>query len=77
MCVTLTDLRETEEEGGRSDEEGGGGRDRDIAAGTKRTGRSRDGAAHSSPNPPTAKARHRREGGTGSLPIYLSVTNVL
>lgn len=76
---TARDSREAEEECGGSDEEGGSCRHRNISAGFKRTGRSRNLATHSSPNTPTAEARHQRWSNgrktKREVPIYCLATS--
>lgn len=54
-------LRKAEEKGGGPNQEGGGCRHRNISAGSKWTGRGRNGATYSSPNHGTTESRHRRD----------------
>lgn len=54
-------LRKAEEKGGGPNQEGGGCWHRNISAGSKWTGRGRDGATYSSPNHGTTESRHQRD----------------
>lgn len=56
-----TNLRKAEEKSGGPNQEGGGRRHRNISAGSKWTGRGRNGATYSSPNNGTTESRHQRD----------------
>lgn len=61
MKKKKNNLRKAEEKGGGPNQEGGGCWHRNISAGSKWTGRSRNGATYSSPNHGTTEPRHQRD----------------